>query len=836
MDCLTDRSWDYFEFSTGEKFRKDAEGLFPYQRDCVDFLFRNKRVPTEWRPEHFCVVQPPLGSDLPGRVGKLVANVPLPGRVGKHVASDYWEVTTQDSPDTEFHPATELWCPLSGRPTGAAAVYLPPGYGKTAIATKFICSLPPKARVLYLTKAGLLRQTEAAILSWGTRPPNLVEKIADFHALVNGDQLADNVRARERGFILATYTVCRGAALRDGIALFDVIVFDEAHTELNTIVNMFPRRDNEWQRPYPRIVLLSGSPETMCARPWCKEVISDTFYMARSEHAAMALGMQGLLFRIEYIPPPRDFDVNGYILRFCDWGALGRNHCFAIALLLWAYFKKGIVFSPSQSKAIRDKLLHAMLARFTLQDERASLKRRREYQRRTMSNFLISGAVFIVNCLSNFSHDSVNCVEWIQREAGDLATDLGPLPPSKRIDCSREVPLWETRLFRLCPKMAEWKKAHEYAVYGPGFSHGHTEELRRVAIRSLRSHRGEAVPKILLCNPLHDRARRMHVLDRLLNVPRRTQLCPVIAHPEHVGCGCLREVRCLAQISAIPPSMNFFLPCGGMVSREDMLCGKSHEKTRFRKDGKLRNGARWLLSRKEQRAIHGIQDEPGLEASLVYIISPDMSDKERADAIGHFNKNCNSLRLSLWPLLRQAEKKKGSASPFLRIILTADVYETLVSFLDVPQLCIAFGETMTLGFNGQERFNGLVIPNCEFDYETVMQKVGRLQRPCRDDAHAGELISVVMPATKSTVEELILVPAFQSSQVKADARTLQISCRASKAEIEAAMRKVGQRGLAPGRRLLGRLAEDDALSGEDAERMALMDAERCCRRLGRVRL
>ena len=756
MELLRDRTADYLNFEIGTPFIKDAYGHFPFQTDCIDFLFRRQRPLSQWQNGAPVIVLPSLGTDSAGELATLVAPA----------GTCAWEVLMEHTQETEVHSMTELWCPMSGRPNRVLAVLLPPGYGKTAIAAAFVSKLPPQAKVLYLTKTGLLSQTEKSIRRW-CLPPSLPVFLPR-HPTVAGTKKGIRMAAISgETFLRSSYAVAKSFLREDEcLEKFDVLIFDEAHADAKCICEALSFRE-DWGRPYPRALLLSGSPGTFVERraEWFRDIVDDHFYLSGGGKADSALGMPRVCFQMSHSPPQSDFDCGRYVLAIVDMlqsddTTWGDKRCFGVALLWWAYFKESGGRIPIWGEAVHGKfawtLLRAMEQKLVY--DYSTEAKRRETEKRILSEYLSSGLVYVYRKIAEAAgrpDDALVERLWSERNQD---VPLPALPPQKELDPL--APIWLPRLFHLAPPMKEWKKLHTEAYR---WKNDKANSLVDVAVASLRVKRGEPVPKVLMCIPDMSLEKRREALSLLCNLPKRNQLCNDLCHS---------------------------------------TCKKSHDASRFRKDGKLQHSfPPWLLQHQERRQIHGrIQEAcPG---SLLYVITPDMAEKDRTRAIQLFNDQSHEHIRTLRPLRIQGEKSKTHVGGFLKVLLKADIYDVLVAYINHPQLCIAFGETLTLGWNGQERFNGLAIPSCEFDPEIVMQRVGRLQRPCRGYGNIHLAISVFMPVLADTIERVLLAEVFQSQQVRADSKVLGVEISASKEDIEAAMRKKGRLGLTAGKRLL----------------------------------
>jgi len=899
VNRLRDRQTDYLEFRLGTPFARDESGLWPFQADCVQWLQRRQRPVSAWATDTPVALLPRRGSSHV-RLGVLAADAPVGGA---------WPVMMEDSMEEEYHGESTLWAPLSDTPKEAVAVLLPPGFGKTAVATAFVGQLPLGTRALLVTKTGLLQQTEGEAArvgaATGTPPPRLARTRADFEAQL-GEEGTDD-------FVITSYAVATGDGLLRSRAAFGVIIFDEAHAEASTFVRSDGRHEGgtsglpprgEWLRPYPHSVLLSGSAETLVERSFFFKSIDDSFYLTKGLHAPAALRMPCVEFRLKMAHPGAGFDLPRYILAVArHFSGEGRG-CFAIALLWWAYERRTKVWyagsdaSPSPSEladGVLRCLTHSM--RMRLRDVAVSAEKKKDFAS-LRGALLEMQSLGVVTAWLRLSEAAGPGPRRLTQEApwpAGFAEDTWPawvtaeLPTCR--DPERSAPLSTSRLLRLSPSLTEWRNVHAAAL-GRTTRVDPLENLARTAAESLRARSDGSRPKVLMVVP--ETPSREEVLRRLCNLPDRNRLCP---HMTQVGAdfilprGVSREHWLVWEARAACTARRQMAREVREVRDECLpVCRMSHNRERFTTDGKrLRDPCeRWCLHHEGGEENGELLSLPGLQGALVYVLTPNISERHRAAAVGHFNRNCHAAFRALRPLLEQAQRqarpqelaasaapdapelqraqpkattekkekkakkektekkaktekkekkaktektvtgkrkptepltlcpvaaRRRPASPpgFLRILGTADVAAQLELFLCPPQLNLAFGQMMSLGWNGQQRYNGLAFPQCEFDWDHVMQCVGRLQRPER--AHAGKdlTISVSMPVLRLTLEDVLLSEVFTGRQREADARALGVAPTADAASVmAAARRKGGAAARAAAQRLL-REAESDAM-------------------------
>ena len=154
-----DRQWDYEEFRRGVRFTAQADGLWPYQRDAVDWLFRTTPAPSTWAPGDPIIRLPDDNGGAPGRLGRLV----------EQLSDDRWRIRVDDSDAAEDAPTSALWSPRSDYAKTNLHLCLAPGIGKTICVAEYLAQLPRGIRAAVITASGLDSQMEKELNKWLAR-------------------------------------------------------------------------------------------------------------------------------------------------------------------------------------------------------------------------------------------------------------------------------------------------------------------------------------------------------------------------------------------------------------------------------------------------------------------------------------------------------------------------------------------------------------------------------------------------------------------------------------------------------------------------------------------
>ena len=706
-----DRKWGYPDLRRGLRCTPQADGLMAYQRDCVEWLFREQPEQATWEVGD-PVILVPTGGGRSGRLGVLVQCLD---------GGERWRVRFERGNEADAL-ASALWCPRSDFEKAVLSVSLDPGMGKTAIMATYLARLPAGTRACVLTAAGLVGPTHKELTRW--LPGG--ETITVAATRKSWQQAMGPGGPR---FVLSSYAIVRQRqGLKGAKDSFDTLLFDEAQTVWKTIRRLWPENISDvWLRPYPRAVLSSGTPLSGSAR--LTDVVDEVFRVSKSGHAASsALGMPNLTFRLAKREPPEPFVRLEYFREAMERVAVHGKAGVGVAILWWAYYASGNRWGRVDNKAWYERILGATHMR--LQVAIATEGGQQKAWRKEALDVQRSGLAYVLQQLYDECGHARRHWNWREEIYSHpfgvlLAADLPapvPLDPEGSIaDCP---------LLRHGPSPKDWKETHSY-IYWREHRGAWASSVLNVIQESLRTRAGEHPPQILLSlKHASSKRRREALLEDLCNYPLWNRLCSA-------------KELCTTH-----------------------GCRSSHEKSRFSRDG-----AR-LMRGREQFCLHPaapntragqIQELPGLGATRIYLVSPEQKAGDRSRSVESFSRDCWSGVRELRPLITQMGLH-GCTNRFLHVLGVADVARQLEVLLVSPGLLLGLGDALDLGFNLQQRATGICLTACEYSYDKVLQLCGRIQRIPRALApqEAGTL-TVVMPCLTGTIEELILAPMLAAA-------------------------------------------------------------------------
>ena len=708
-----DRKWDYPELRRGVRCTPQADGLMAYQRDCVEWLFREQPEEASWEAGD-PVILVPTGGGRSGRLGELVQRLD---------GGERWRVRFEPGGgEVEADAlASTLWCPRSDFAKAVLSVCLDPGMGKTAVMATYLARLPAGTRACVLTATGLVEPTCKELTRWLRASGD--ETITAAATRKSWQQAMGPEGPR---FVLSSYSIVRqGQGFEAAKDCFDTLLFDEAQTVWKMIGRLWPENTSKvWLRPYPQAVLSSGTPLSGSTR--LTDVVDEVFRVSKSGHAASsALGMPKLTFRLAKREPPAPFVRLEYLRDAMERVAGHGKAGVGMAILWWAFHVGGSRWGQADNQAFYDQILGDTQARLrmALASDGGQLKA----WRKAALDVQRGGLAFVLQQMYECGHARRpwNWREEIYSHPLDvLALDL-PAPVPLDPDCS----IADSPLLRHGPSAKEWKETHA-CIYWRERSGAWASSVLNVIQEGLRMRAGEHPPQILLSLPHASSMRRREaLLEDLCNYPHRNRLC----------------------------SAKEFCTSHG--------CRSSHDKCRFSRDGArlLQGRDRFCLLPTPNTRAGQIQELPGLGATRIYLVSPDQKAGDRSRSVESFSRDCWSGVRELRPLITQMGLH-GRANRFLHVLGVADVARQLEALLVSPGLLLGLGDALDLGFNLQQRATGIALTACEYSYDKVLQLCGRIQRIPRALApqEAGTL-TVVMPCLTGTIEELILAPMLAAA-------------------------------------------------------------------------
>ena len=706
-----DRQWDYPELRRGLPSVPAPSGLWPYQRDAVKWLFREMPPQSSWAQKDPVVLLPEGNGGKPGRLGKL----------DERLNGDRWRVRLDDA-GVQDAPASALWSPRSDHAKAVLALCLAPGMGKTVVVAGYLAHLPAGTRAAVLTATGLVDQTAKDLNKWlMALGSNSEVRVAKTKREWQEMQLAPR-------FVITSHTVAlhgqrvASSTARGNFDNFDTIVIDEAQKVWQAVRRLVPANQGAtWLRPYPRVVLCTGDPLT--AR--LADIVDDIFYLTKSANTAAALGMPRVDFKLALREPPEQFVLADYMRTAMD-SMHHRGRGLGMATLWWAYHIHGYQWEPSDNQTWYTRLLTEIHARLEMTRHAGENRLDVERWREVALDVQRSGLAWILGELYVQGHGPM---AWCWRRDIYEAAGYGELSRNLPAPQSPGDSIATSQLLRQGPRGREWQDCHAHASrrqVGDSTWEGTLNVLRA----SLSRRAGEPPPQILCCLPhVHTKRGREKFLEEMCNFPQRNQLCS--------------KENCTA------PG-----------------CRKCHDRSRFSKDGTrlLRGKERYCLQYPGQNTRPGlIQESPGLEATRIYLVTAEQKSDDRSRSVGAFSRDCWGGICALGPLLAQMAQRPCGNS-FLKVLRVADVAAQLEGLLVSPGLLLAVGDCMNVGWNLQQRATGLALTACEYDYDTLMQQCGRIQRIPRALApQEATPLTVSMPATHHTIEQVILAPILVSA-------------------------------------------------------------------------
>jgi hypothetical protein len=699
-----DRQWDYHDLRRGLPSAPGPSGLLAYQRDAIEWLFREMPPRSSWAPDDPIVLLPGGSGGQPGRLGTLV----------ERLNGDNWRIRLDAvGAGVKDVPASALWSPRSDHAKAVLALCLAPGLGKTVVVAGYLAHLPAGTRAAILTATGLVEQTATDLNKWLLAlGSNSEVSVVNTRKKWQQSQLAPR-------FVIASYAVARQ---KDGLFMarrnFDTVVFDEAHKVWKAIRRLLPANQGAtWLRPYPRAVLCTGTPLPTT------HIIDEVFYLTKSANTAAALGMPQVDLKLAQHEPAEPFFLADYMraaMNYMHRRARGQG----MATLWWAYHIQGYRWEPICNQTWYIRLLAEIHSRLEMAlhagpRHLAWWQAALEVQR--------SGLAW---CLQELHKQGYGPQHWCWRRAiyeakgyGDLSWNLPtPLSPGDSIATSQ--------LLRKGPHAREWQDCHAVSSDGQVGGSAWASALN-VLRTSLSTRAGEHPPQILCCLPhVNTKRGREKLLEELCNFPHRNKLC-------------VNKENCSAP-----------------------ECRKCHDRSRFSQDGaRLHRGyERYCFHYPGQNTRQGlIQDSPGLGATRIYLVTAEQKSDERSRSVAAFSRDCWAGICALSPLLAQMTQRPR-ANSFLQVLGIADVSVQLEALLVSPGLLLAVGDCLDVGFNLQQRATGLALTACEYDYDKLMQQCGRIQRIPRALApQEAATLTVSMPATLHTIEHVILAPILVAS-------------------------------------------------------------------------
>ena len=700
---LRDRKWDYPALRRGQPCVPLADcGLMPYQHDCVEWLFREQPDPSTWEAGD-PVVLVPSGGGRPGRLGVLVSQL----------ACGRWRLSFKDGGAEIVARASKLWCPRSDYQKAVLSVCLDPGMGKTAVLATYLRRLPPKARACVFTASGLVEPTRKEMTRW----------LKDEGGITVAATRKCWQQAMERGarFVLTSYAIARqGGGLEAARDAFDTLLFDEAHTVFPTILRLFPSNmSSAWLRPYPRVVLSSGTPP-VCGR--FMEFTDEVFCVRKSSAAASAaLGMPDLCIRMAKREPPGSFDLASY-MRTCMAELQHHKNEQLAAELWWAYHVSGYRWDWADNWNWYNRVLDG--TRGLLDWAQRSMTD--EGMRREALKVQRSGLAFVLQLMfAECGHEDPWNWRVVLYGAPRYAAIIGTLPDPTPLDPGRSIagcPFF----CRHGPSAKFWRDLHTRCFWLLCGGHGAwSSHVLGVIQESLRVHPSEHPPQVLLHLPeASSKRRRDDLLADLCNLPQRNKLC------DSPACG-----------------------------YKEKGCRKNHDKSHFSKDGKrlLRGCGRTILGCAGRDCLGQIQESPGLESTRIYVVSPEHKSEERSRTVEAFSRDCWSGVAEIRPFVAQLGLRRH-ANRFLHVLGVADIAAQLEALLVSRGLLLGLGETLDVGYNLQQRASGIALAAFEHDFDKVLQLCGRIQRIPRALGKEAGALTVVMPCLRHTIEDVVLSP------------------------------------------------------------------------------